>query len=374
MGSKPTNVLELIGCLGWGGDTTAVLNAIDGFDNSEIHVDFITHARAVKTNAAFVERLRDEGHKVAVLDGDVRMLKLGYAGAFRRAVEGLGVRYDVLHAHTSLQSGIPLGVAKKMGIPRRICHSHTGMIQRKTSTLQRALFEKPLRGMCVRNATDLVACSKVAGDFLYGSRPYKTLYNGIDTDRISSVPLNAVNALRVELGCAEDTVLIGHIASFRDMKNQTFTLRLAEAFKGDPGYCFVLVGAGNNFEAISREVVERGLTNVRILGRRDDVAVIMNALDCMILPSLLGEGFPMTVLEAVAAGTPCVISDNITAELLMLGDSFVKQLPLHEDSWCSDLRTFTRKGSNAPAAGCASLAENGLDLNSFRSHWASLYR
>lgn len=371
MSAKRINVLQLIGALGCGGDTSAVLNAVGAYADDEIHVDFITHERAVPS---FVEKMRNEGHRVAVLDGDVRKLKLGYSKAFVNAVEETGVQYDVLHTHTSLQSGIALGAAKRMGIPVRVCHSHVGTIQRKASGLQRALFESPLRRACLRNATTLVGCSKAAGDFLFGAHPYELIYNGIDVDSIGAAARSGAEKVRNEMGCGNDTLLIGHVARFSPMKNQAFTLELAKAFKSDSRYVFVLVGDGTNFGVLKREAQEQGLKNVLFTGRRDDVPAIMGALDCLLLPSMPGEGFPMTILEAVAAGTPCVISDNVTDEVCMLGDSFVKRLPLDLELWTRGLSACERRSDNTVDMGRDTLVRNGLDLDSFRSRWARLYR
>ena len=371
MDARQINVLQLIGRLGRGGDTTAVLNAIEAYDDEEIHVDFITHNGAVPS---FVEKVRSEGHRVCVLDGDVRMLKLGYSKAFQRAVEDMGVQYDVLHAHTALQSSIALGVAKRMGIPNRICHSHVGAIQRKASGFQRVLFESSLRRECLRNATAHVACSQAAGDFLFGSKPYKLIYNGVDQNSIGVSAEIGASKVREELGCDDDVLLIGQVARFSPMKNQSFVLGIAEALKNDSHYMFVLVGDGETLESSKQETRERGLKNVHFVGRRNDVPAIMGALACLILPSMPGEGFPMTVLEAVAAGTPCVISNNVSDEICMLGASFVRRLPLDKGAWLRELAACGRKAAGAGEKGRDALMCNGLDLDSFRSQWASLYR
>ena len=371
LSARRINVLELIGCLGYGGDTTAVLNGVNGFDDGELHVDFVTHKNALPE---YVQSLRANGHKVAVLDGNVRQLKLGYADAFRRAVENMGVKYDVLHTHTSLQSGIALGVAKRMGISKRICHSHVGAIQSKTTALQRALFEGAMRRACLHNATELVACSKAAGEFLFRDNPYRLIYNGVDAAAIGAAAEGGSAKVRAELGCRDDSVLIGQIARFSPMKNQAFTIELAKALVNDSRYVFVLVGDGTNLEPLKREAYEQGLKNVRFIGRRDDVPAIMGALDAMLLPSMPGEGFPMTILEAVAAGTPCVISDNVTDEVCMLGDSFVRRLPLDLQLWTREVSTCGRKHAGGVDAGREALVRNGLDIDSFRSQWASLYR
>ena len=371
MDSRCINVLQLIGYLGRGGDTTAVLNAMKGMDDSAIHIDFITHRGADKR---LVEKLRHDGHRVALVEGDFRKLKLGYASAFQTAVKELGVNYDVFHAHTSLQSGVALGAAKRLGIPKRICHSHVGTIQRKANALQRFLLEEPLRHACISNSTTRVACSAAAGDYLFGRNNYELLYNGIDIEKMHRVKPEEVTSLRAEFGCDSQTLLVGQVANFSSMKNQSFVLRLANEFRSNPRYVFLFAGDGNDFDRIVHEAREMGLDNVRFAGQRDDIPQIMNAIDCLLLPSLPGEGFPMVVLEAVAAGTLCLVSDNVTDELKMLGDAFVRHMPLDCRQWARALGACENKSRSAVRLGSDALTSNGLDIETFAAHWERLYR
>ena len=53
---------------------------------------------------------------------------------------------------------------------------------------------------------------------------------------------------------------------------------------------------------------------VKFLGMRNDVAELMQAMDCFVMPSRF-EGLPVVGIEAQTAGLPCFFSDTITEEL-----------------------------------------------------------
>ena len=66
--------------------------------------------------------------------------------------------------------------------------------------------------------------------------------------------------------------------------------------------------------------------HVRFLGIRNDVAGLMQAMDVFVFPSLY-EGLPVTMVEAQAAGLPCLISDKVPPECI-LTEGLVDVLPL----------------------------------------------
>lgn len=118
--------------------------------------------------------------------------------------------------------------------------------------------------------------------------------------------------LRQEWGIAEDTFLLGMVARFdaqKDHANLLKSLRLLKQ-RGKAFHC-VLVGTG--MEAANAELQQllnkSGVADmVSLLGRRDDVPAVMNALDLHVLSSL-GEAFPNVLAEAMACCTPCVTTD-----------------------------------------------------------------
>ena len=70
-------------------------------------------------------------------------------------------------------------------------------------------------------------------------------------------------------------------------------------------------------EKIKEMTKEYGIeTKVKFLGLREDIPQLLQAMDLFLFPSLF-EGLPVTLVEAQAAGLPCIISDTITAEIMI---------------------------------------------------------
>lgn len=82
------------------------------------------------------------------------------------------------------------------------------------------------------------------------------------------------------------------------------------------------------------KVEELGLrNNVSFLGIRSDVNILMMGMDCFLMPSLY-EGLPVAIVEAQAAGLPCVISENVPAPNLT-GKIKVIKLVESDEQWAN---------------------------------------
>lgn len=117
--------------------------------------------------------------------------------------------------------------------------------------------------------------------------------------------------------------LIGTVARFDPQKDHANLLD-GLAILRDRGLAFRCVLVGTGLDSSNAQIVEwiarRELTDhVELLGRRTDISNIMNALDLHVLPSS-AEAFPNVVCEAMACGTPCVVTDVGDAAVIV-GDT-----------------------------------------------------
>lgn len=94
-------------------------------------------------------------------------------------------------------------------------------------------------------------------------------------------------------------------------KGQSEFLKAAALMKSEaPHARFLIIGRGNMREALERQVVDLGLTEVaRLTPYCQDMPAAMNAIDCMVLPQVGTEAIPGVVCEAHACGKPVIASD-----------------------------------------------------------------
>lgn len=135
--------------------------------------------------------------------------------------------------------------------------------------------------------------------------------NGYDLSVFQPQPDGGLR-IRRELGLSEDQAVIGFVARFDPLKDHYTLLRAVRrlAERENPPVC-LLVGTGMDDENRQLATMIEQLdiaSQVRLLGRRDDIPAIMSALDLHVMSST-SEAFPNVLAEAMACATPCVTTD-----------------------------------------------------------------
>jgi glycosyltransferase involved in cell wall biosynthesis len=168
-------------------------------------------------------------------------------------------------------------------------------------------------------ATVGLACSQTAAAALYGPEwqsdaRWRLLYYGIDLEPFTTAIER--DEVRAALGIPADAFVIGHVGRFMEQKNHGFLVEIAaQVLRRKSNAYLLLVGEGVLLPAIQQQVHQLGLAERTLFtGLRRDVPRLMRgAMDLFLLPSLY-EGLPMVLLEAQAAGLPCLLSQVISEE------------------------------------------------------------
>ena len=135
--------------------------------------------------------------------------------------------------------------------------------------------------------------------------------NGVDP-MLFRPDSDARERMRRTWGVTAHEFLLGCVARWDPLKDHENLVRAVKLLAGR-GHAFrcVLIGRGMNAENRElRRMMERwGIGDRFILaGASADVPAIMNALDLHVLPSR-SESLPVAVMEAMACGTACVVTD-----------------------------------------------------------------
>lgn len=212
----------------------------------------------------------------------------------------------------------PIFIARFFGIPMRIMHSHNSGFEQEIGFAKKAIM-KMNRCLLKWGATDYFACSQLAGKWMFGEKtPFTVIPNAIDCSKFC-FDSEIRNEMRKSLHI-EDKFVVGHVGRFTYQKNHGFLIDVFnEIHKINPKAVLLLIGdaVGNMsyYEKAKQKVQQYGLTGcVQFLGMRNDVPLLMQAMDCFVFPSKF-EGLGIVGVEAQAAGLPCFFSDTITREV-----------------------------------------------------------
>ncbi len=117
-------------------------------------------------------------------------------------------------------------------------------------------------------------------------------------------------AMREELGLSESDVMILSVGRLTVEKAQKHFVRAAaRLLPGHPERRFFIAGEGPCRKELEQEIKSLGLRDhFSLLGSRSDVDRLLNAADLFVLYSDT-EGMPVSLMEAMSAGLPCVASD-----------------------------------------------------------------
>ena len=250
--------------------------------------------------------------------------------------------FDILHFNINSMSYVyPVKVALKNKIPV-IIHSRNG-----GATLRKiAILFHYFNRFQMKYATDCnicrIAVSNLAGEWLFGNSSFSVFNNGVDVNKFV-FNNKGRKIIREELMC-EHKHVIGNVGAFLPAKNHEFILKVfARLAEIDENAVLWLVGEGPEMDNIKKIVEREELTEkVFFLGKRTDIEFVYAGMDCFLFPSLY-EGFPNAVLEAECEGLPCIISDVITKDVIVGGDTTVLSLTQGINEWVSAVKDALEK-------------------------------
>jgi glycosyltransferase involved in cell wall biosynthesis len=149
------------------------------------------------------------------------------------------------------------------------------------------------------------------------------IHNGVDTRRFQRSE-SARQQYRTALGISSGDFCIGCVGRLSRIKDYPTILRAVEVLSQScPSWRLFIVGAGAELPVLQEFVSSRPVLagRVRFMGASDRVSEFLSAMDTYVLPSIC-EGISNSLLEAMAAGLPVVVTDTGgNPEVVADGDS-----------------------------------------------------
>ena len=320
-------VLQVVTKMNRGGLETMLMNYYRHIDREKVQFDFLVHR---EERGAYDDEIESLGGKIYRLPRLVPW-SISYLKSLDRFFDE-HPEYKIVHVHQDCLSSVILKSAKKHGIPVRIAHSHNADQERNLKYPIKLWYMRDIP----RYSTHLFACGRKAGDWMFKGAPYTVINNAIDP-QVFAFDSGKRSEIREQLNI-QNKFVIGHVGRFNPQKNHKFLLEIfSSLLKYKPDSVLLLVGGGDGMEKIENRAIELGISeNVRFLGIRSDIADLMQAMDVFVFPSLY-EGLPVTMVEAQAAGLPCVVSEAIPREAYMTDLVFQKKLSDKPDDWVKDI-------------------------------------
>lgn len=296
-GDPLVRVLWLVKGLGLGGAERLLVAAADTHDRAAFAIEA---AYVVPAKSHLVAELEAKGVPVTCLGGGAR-------GAWvprLRALVASG-RFDVVHVHSPLLAGVARLAART--VPHRRRPGVVSTEHNAWSTF--ALPTRLLNALTAPLDDAAMAVSEETRASIWWPRTRRrtpVVVHGVNLAALRAAGAER-DAVRRELGLSDGDVAALTVANYRRQKAWPDLLAAARAVadRGLP-VRFLAVGQGPleaEVTALHRRLDLEG--HVQLLGRRDDVPRLLAAADLFVLASAY-EGYPLAVMEALAAGVPVV--------------------------------------------------------------------
>jgi glycosyltransferase involved in cell wall biosynthesis len=302
-------VMHVITTLGPAGAETMLCRMASGMDGTRFENEVVSLTGILD----LAERMQETGVRVRTL-GMRRgipnpLLVVRLAQWIRQS------KPDVIHTwmyHANLVGALAARLAGNVPVVWGIHHSALDPRVDKRRTL---LVNQACALLSRRFPARIVCCSEAAllihKRLRYAAEKMEVIPNGFDLEQVKP-SASARVSVREELGIPRNAPLIGMAARFHPHKDHRNFVRAAELLcKQIPNVHFLLCGmdVGWQNSRLAGWIESAGIReHCHLLGQRGDVSRLFAAMDIATSASR-SEAFPVVVGEAMACGTPCVVTD-----------------------------------------------------------------
>ena len=359
---KVNRVLHVVGGMNQGGTENFLMNVYRNIDRGKVQFDFLVNREGV-----FDKEIKALGGKIYYIPALQKVGQIKYTKNLDKFFQK-HKEYKIVHSHINQVSGLILERANKAGTPVRIAHIHNN---KHAKNYLIRLYKTYLGAKVNNNANYKFACSKYAGEFLFGKNSkFEIINNAIDTKKFV-YDEDIRKKVRKELNIKNEFIL-GNVARFCYQKNNIFLLKIFKEFlKLNENSKLLLIGKGKDKKKVLKYIERHNLKeNIIMLENRKDVNQLMQAMDFFVLPSRC-EGLGIVLIEAQAVGLECITSERVVAKEAKVTD-LLEFYPLENTpkQWAKEIyrqREYKREDTYEK------IKKNGYDIKEIAQYLENFY-
>jgi glycosyltransferase involved in cell wall biosynthesis len=286
------------------GRVTSVNDLVLELDKNYFKVFFIyLSGHGTSTNM-----LEEAGYDVFYLSQRKRINTFSFSTLFRlvRLLKRQKVTVLHCHGHKPMFYGVPASMIAKT--PVVIGHVHglgrSRNFRRKLENF--LLFKKVNRIITVANG---VKEDVLKNNWSLSAEKLFVLENSIDYKRFGDVPVIREYTKKM-LNLPRDAFVFGTVGRFAPTKGLSYLIGAFEKVKEKiPKAHLLLLGSGLLRAELEQQAANTSYEeSIHFVGYRENIEELLRAMDVFVLSSV-AEGMPRVILEAMAAGIPCIATE-----------------------------------------------------------------
>jgi len=320
---RKINILYVIDTLFVGGAEQHIATLCRHIDKERFHVVVCTlFSRDTKLHEPIAEEIRALGIRVEQL-AMTRWRDWHTIARFLRLIDEEYI--DIVHGHTVPADFWGCFMAKVFRRRKTVFTCHQPFLREGLSMKLQQIALNMFLADCIVSISEATTqlCLKVCHA---SSGKMVKIPNAVDTARFT--PEVSGSAVRAELGLPVDIPVIGNIGRYTPEKGYPFFIETAaKVVQKYPGARFLIVGHGSEQEKMKSLITNFGLKeHIFMIGPRRDIPEILGAMDIFLFTSIWGEGFGISLIEAMAAGKP-IVAANVGPTCEIIEDGVTGLLP-----------------------------------------------
>ena len=219
--------------------------------------------------------------------------------------------FSIIHCHTpvgGVLARLAARKARKKGT--KVIYTAHGFHFYTGAPLQNWLIYYPIERFCAHYTDTLITINQE--DYKRAQRfacHDIRLVNGVGINLNKTNSCNTDKKLmREQLGIPRDAFVLLSVGELIKRKNHPMLIKIMNKLRDENIYCLIC-GSGVDYDELDDLIHQNNLDKqIQLLGFRHDVIALYETSDLFVFPSLQ-EGLPVAVMEAMACGKPCIVSD-----------------------------------------------------------------